>query len=82
MAVTGYESLVGLLISRWVSRKLLPRAFQRRSRALRRMSDCVKQKERREDEGGGGEVGDREQGKSKARYSAENNIRADDDDRI
>lgn len=36
----------------------------------------------REDEGGGGEVGDREQGKSKARYSAENNIRADDDDRI
>lgn len=46
MAVTGYESLVGLLISRWVSRKLLPRAFQRRSRALRRMSDCVKQKER------------------------------------
>lgn len=49
----------------------------------RRMSDCVKQKERgRMKEGDGGEVGDREQGKSKARYSTENNIRADDDDRI
>lgn len=36
----------------------------------------------RGDEGGGGEVGDREQSKSKARYSTENNIRADDDDRI
>lgn len=47
------------------------------------MSDCVKQKERgRMKEGDGGEVGDREQGKSKARYSTENNIHADDDDRI
>lgn len=88
MADTDYESLVGLLISRWVSRKLLPcyESVPRRSRALQR-SGQPKDERLRETERTRGwrmvvkwAIG--EKGKSKARYSTENNIRADDDDRI
>lgn len=75
MAVTDYESLVGLLISRWVSRKLLPcyESVPRRSRALRRSGqpedERLRETERtrgwRTKEEGvedGGEVGDRGEG--------------------
>lgn len=75
MAVTDYESLVGLLISRWVSRKLLPcyESVPRRSRALRRSGqpedERLRETERtrgwRTKEKGvedGGEVGDRGEG--------------------